>query len=210
MSNSWDRQPGEPTLWWGRFDRYRALGTERTVTTVYNEWRRSVDKPERQKPDHRWYGASQRWHWPERAAAWDAHQHDLAMRQWEERAAELRGREWQAAQALLEKAEQMLKFPLVSVRHEDEIGPDGRPTAVTVLEPGDWRVVDAARMAEVASKLARLAAEMETERERVISDADLDREIAVLRARLAAAGAAGDSQTVEKPSVSNGADKLVG
>lgn len=76
---------------------------------------------------------------------------------WEQRRKELREEEWSVGGNLMRKAKDMLIFPVAEVRKEE----DGR---VTILEPAKWTFSDAARVAETASKLERLAAGMATER----------------------------------------------
>lgn len=102
---------------------------------------------------------SARHRWQERVGAWEAEVARLEVLAWEARRREQREREWKMAARLLDRAEAMLAFPLERTRQE--IGEDGE--AVTIVEPAGWRQVDIARVAELASKLARLAAEMETE-----------------------------------------------
>lgn len=78
MSEPWERQRDEDgnlesNFWFDRFDRlYRPLGAERNLVAAYNAWRAEVGKGGRR---HRiptsWDNNSKRWHWKERAEAWD-------------------------------------------------------------------------------------------------------------------------------------------
>lgn len=71
--SEWDRQPGEPALWFGRFDRlYRPLGTERSLLAAYNAWRTEVGKGATTSVANAWLLRSKEWRWRERAEAWDA------------------------------------------------------------------------------------------------------------------------------------------
>jgi hypothetical protein len=70
---------------------------------------------------------------------------------WEDKA-------WQTANALLEKAEQMLKFPVVETRTKD---------GQTLVIPARWSVDTIARLAQAADRLARLSTGAETEPQRV-------------------------------------------
>jgi len=74
--NTWDRHPGEPILWYGRFDRYyRPLGTERSLLGAYNVWRKAeTDREPATGTPEWWRKRSDEWHWQERAEAWDAEQ----------------------------------------------------------------------------------------------------------------------------------------
>ena len=79
-------------------------------------------------------------------------------REWEKRREEWKQKEWDVADKLLERAEQMLTFPVAEVTYQNDDG------SVQIVKPAKWKPADIARFAEVASKLARLAAEMATEK----------------------------------------------
>jgi len=76
----YDRQPGEPLLWYQRFTRFRLMQPVRSVASVYHEEQSqsshatSNDVILRSKVPGAWYQLAERWHWEERAAAWDAEQ----------------------------------------------------------------------------------------------------------------------------------------
>ncbi len=78
--SEWDRQEGEPTIWYARFDFYRGMGPTRTLAAAYNAYRRGKDPNCRQhtNPDKGWLDNSRKWRWRERAAAWDVEQVRLA------------------------------------------------------------------------------------------------------------------------------------
>lgn len=108
---------------------------------------------------------SSRWNWVERAAAYDSHMAVIEQierervaaenaRKWEERKEEARESGWALYLALKEKADSMLKFPLTRQTTKD---------GNTVVEPARWTFHTAARVAEVAVKLARLTVELSTE-----------------------------------------------
>ena len=73
---------------------------------------------------------------------------------------ELREKERRMSDKLLEKADQMLKYPLARVVKREGKDEQGR-TLITVIKPADWRVPDATRMAAEGSKLGRRAAGVE-------------------------------------------------
>jgi len=83
----------------------------------------------------------------------------------------------------------MEQFPLARVERVEEVYEDGRAKSVTIVQPIKWALGDIARHRNLAAKLARLSAEMETERTRmeIVSDDDLDSAIATELARLAGA-----------------------
>ncbi len=167
---AWERRPGEPQRWFDRFDRFRLMGVQRSIHSVYVQERASTGASNvnrRGGVPHSWRHAALRWKWIPRAEAWDEAQRLERNAQWEQRQAELREAEWAKAQTLIVKAEQMLQFPLATTTREERSGEDGRLlTTVTVL-PARWSMADAARLIETASRLARLAAQMETDRSRV-------------------------------------------
>src|SRR2546425_66406 len=95
----WYRQEGEPTLWWNRFKRYRALGANRSLQAAFEQEREEIkalkstkvtsEQPKTRKnpkkPEQKslkpvplrpqvpgsWKQASIKWHWVERAQAYD-------------------------------------------------------------------------------------------------------------------------------------------
>jgi len=148
----------------GALNDYVNLGDGRTLDQLAQSYR-SRPKTGPERPPTRQLSTLKVWsatyHWQARLArhlellraAARAEQQRL----WAERALAERERTWALAQQLQERAEQMLAFPLTTERTEDE----GK---VTIVTPARWSVRDAALIAEVASKLARLAAELETER----------------------------------------------
>ena len=154
-------------MWYTRFDMYLSRGPGRSLLGAYNQWR--IDnhkKPSTGVPIH-WQNAMKKWHWRERADAWDLAQVEERRRadeqKWRERRDEVKEKDWDLGAKLRERAAQMLMFPVARtvVTSYD----DGRPQQV--IEPADWRPADIARYVEVAVKLQRLAAEMETERKKV-------------------------------------------
>lgn len=148
----WQKQDGEPALWHSRFEVFRLLGPERTLEDA---WRRVTQRGKKKRPGSMWSIRAAQWHWRERAAAWDAEQVALQEQELARARAEWKGKEQRMAEGLLEKATQMLAFPIAQRRVDSETG-------VTIVEPGDWRFADVAKMADTASKLARLAMEMVT------------------------------------------------
>jgi hypothetical protein len=75
----WERQPGEPMLWFARFERYRLMGAGRSLLALYR-WERSgmngrgaTGSGGARTIPNAWRRAAERWRWRERAEAWDAH-----------------------------------------------------------------------------------------------------------------------------------------
>lgn len=104
---------------------------------------------------------SVRYDWQRRVAAWHALQNAKDQEKWEERRREWRERAFRLAELMAEKAELMLKVPIV--QHVTQAN------GVTIIEPADWSFNTVPQMAAVSDKLARLAAEMPTDRQRKIS-----------------------------------------
>lgn len=67
---AWQRLPGEPALWFGRFVFYRELGVKRSLDKAYELARHSEGlKGVRAGPN--WYATADKWRWSQRAEAWD-------------------------------------------------------------------------------------------------------------------------------------------
>lgn len=75
---TWDRQEKEPSLWYGRFDLYRAMGPERTLLGALNayEAQRGAGKRYTSVPGA-WLKQFNAWRWKERAEVWDDAQRQL-------------------------------------------------------------------------------------------------------------------------------------
>lgn len=71
-TNSWDRLPGEKSLWYDRFWTYVQLGPTRTLDECYR--RRLVAEPSLSgtRAPSSWGEQARKWEWPARAAAYDA------------------------------------------------------------------------------------------------------------------------------------------
>lgn len=135
----WKRKPEEPLLWYSRFHRFMLLGSRRSLLSAVNQELVEKGRIKQNKVPGAWNNAAQEWKWRDRAAAWDASQQQRDEEEWQIRRREQRELEWQVSQQLLKKAEQMLSRSLDDCK---------------------WSFRDAATCFEVASKLARLAAEM--------------------------------------------------
>lgn len=74
----WELQPGEPNLWFSRFELFRLAGPRRSLRSIYNGERvagRVGGKAPQSPVDHApaaWDNAALKWRWRERAEAWDA------------------------------------------------------------------------------------------------------------------------------------------
>jgi hypothetical protein len=159
MASMWERQRSESSPAYAAFVQYRDLPpAARSLARVGQECGKSKSLL------GRW---SVRWRWVERVRAYDAHlatieqaarEQALAAEaaRWAERRRQECEEEWTVAQQLLARALQILAHPLT----KETVGENG----TTAVEPARWTVKDAATYASVGAKLARLAAELETER----------------------------------------------
>src|SRR5262245_8453686 len=97
----YDQQPGEPALWFSRFERFRSMGPTRTMLgAVHHEEAEKGGQKRSRKVPGAWDVAAERWRWRHRAAAWDAEQIRQA-REAEAAAAAARRKVWALqAQAL--------------------------------------------------------------------------------------------------------------
>ena len=190
MANVWDRQRNEdgelePIKWYSRFETYRLLGANRSLLATYNADRRDRAREGSTSTPRSWTKNAEAWHWQERAELWDETILQEARQADADRREEWKARERDMANKLLDRALDMLKFPLAEVTRTGENG------QTTIIMPVDWKAGDVNRYAEIASKLARLADDMANVRTEVKIDA-VDREIEAELARLAGLVQAGD------------------
>lgn len=171
MDNPWDRQAGEPALWYNRFTVYRRMGPERTLLGA---WRKATEAESGgirrgAKLPGAWQRQYERWTWKARAEAFDRHKEAAAERKWNQRYDQQRETEWGLSQDLIAKAKQMMSMPLVKTNRTVE--EDGR-TIITEVETARWAFRDAAGFIDTASKLARLAVGKPTGETKITIDVD--------------------------------------
>lgn len=173
----WERQIWDTRASFRAFhDFYLPQEPQRSLNGAYRRWRTFqgyIEVTGKVAPGtwRNWFRAHDRYGhllpgaigWAERATAWDDDVRGRERKKWEERIEKQRDRDWEIADALHKKAQQMLLFPLARTERRVE-GKDGQMVQITEVHPARWVMRDAAPIAKVASDLARLAAEMETER----------------------------------------------
>jgi hypothetical protein len=104
--------------------------------------------------------------WTLRAKLWDSHRQAIRTAakeaaiaeeaaKWAREREQQRYRELSAGKALIAKAQEMLQSPIYEEHTEN--GPGGE---IRVLLPAKWTFADAARLADIGTKLVRLAADM--------------------------------------------------
>lgn len=187
MPELWERQrgdrqqgvKGESSRAYHCFEHYRDMGPARSLLKAYSEhMARCVGRQDSVKrASGSWHYWSATWKWEERAAAYDRHL-DLLRRvqveesekaeaeKWAQERREIRKRELAMAGALIKRAEEMLSFPLTTVT-EDTVIEGGKAIHRKIVEPAKWTFSTAARLIDLADKLMRLAAEMETEHQKI-------------------------------------------
>lgn len=82
QGKSWERQNGEPLLWYRRFERFRLMEPVRSIASVFQteETEKNREKP-RTKATGDWYEQAKLWRWEDRAATWDNYQDEQIEKQ---------------------------------------------------------------------------------------------------------------------------------
>jgi hypothetical protein len=151
-----DQMPGEGHKAFAAFKAFLSLGDKRSVRATARKLSKNSTTIKQ------W---SARWQWQERLRAWIAHNQqveraaldDAARKEaaeWAVREGEVRKRRWKIGNDLLAKAEAMLQFPVAQTRSAD---------GKTIVEPADWTLAQAARLAEAGDKLVALATGQSTD-----------------------------------------------
>lgn len=164
----WEQMPHEIPKAYLAFCLYRNLGPrERTVRKAH-ELYRGMGVGSRKSAGlppyfNRW---SSDYRWVDRARAYDVWMLEEVRRVeedklrdragvWAQRFDAQREQEWLQAEALLDKVDQMLAFPISRTTTVHE-GKGGKRTTI-IVEPADWRLADVATIIKTASALGRLA-----------------------------------------------------
>jgi len=85
MEPIWERQPGEPSLWYNRFHAFKLSGKRRAVLAIYNRERAEAGESGKKRTPGSWDDAVIRWRWRERAEAFDASIRAEQEAEWRER-----------------------------------------------------------------------------------------------------------------------------
>lgn len=174
LPRPWERQEYENDRMYGAFRYYANLSpVDRTMKLAYKTFLtttgKKVPKGKFAAPDtwRNWsYGNDNAGNsipgalpWVLRARAEDDFKQDEIRRIQIERQAILKQREWDAAEKMFKRAEQMLSFPLART---ETIDPgNGQPKQI-IIEPVNWKEEDVARTFATASKMARMSVDMPT------------------------------------------------
>lgn len=179
--NPWDRQPWDTPASYAMFrDFYLKIERyKRSVTLAYRNYLKAKGKPTVRKngelvqvtttwrywsTGYNAYGKKPAGSvfehsltWAERARAWDDKNDEAWENEWLSRKKAIREQEFEIAQKLIRRGESMLDAPLFR-RTETDGG------ATVIIEPADWGELDIVRIFDLAVKLGRRSAEMETQR----------------------------------------------
>lgn len=169
MSQPWDRishpeggSSSESRKAYAAFLAYRDLGPERSLEKAVLAYTGSKGRLAK------WKAWSVKWNWVGRTDQWDAHQEQLnrdaeekAMADYYETLAikklAYQDTVFDIVDRLIAQVLTMLNWPLSEQTIRNEAG-------VTIIKPARWSKSDIPRFAEVADKMFRLAAGLETER----------------------------------------------
>lgn len=165
----WERQPDEPNDWYDRFTLFKLLGSGRSLLAAYNVDRDRRGQPKTGSTPPTWRKTQQTWNWKARAEAWDGRSQQQSEKRWvkkqrdgDRRRAEIRDKSWELSLTLIERAKEMLDYPLIQKVSESE---DGK---TIIFAPAKWTSRDAISYLELADKLSRSATDQETQQDKVL------------------------------------------
>jgi hypothetical protein len=105
----WEQQPGEPSRWYARFERFRLAGPSRSLLGAVKSERQENGKRSTRSVPQAWAKATQQWRWRERAEAWDVHERRQARAAHAQQIEEMNRRHVQEARGLQSAAIGRLK-----------------------------------------------------------------------------------------------------
>lgn len=186
LPQPWEQQPDESPAAFQAFVAFRDMGPGRTIMDAY---RTAKGRPEARDVPGTWKGWASRLRWSNRARAYDRHieaerlkaveQAERAkMVQWIERRNRSLEDRYQAAEAGLVRAWDLLRFPVHQVRTEG----GGK---ITIVEPVNadllWKAVASAREAgEMSAAVIREALDLAERQQNADQAADPEAQKAIL------------------------------
>lgn len=150
----WEQQPNEPKEAFLLFQKYLNLGITRTLRKLYLQTCRDSKTEPANKVPNRVKELAEKHDWVRRAFAYEESIINEDARHKAIRRAELREEEYAIARQMIDKAKDMLKFPLQQVTYT------GENNQVTIINPADWRLTDVVALVKAASELSRLSLDM--------------------------------------------------
>ncbi len=166
------RWPDESGPAYAAFQAYMNMHfSERTLTEAY---RRARNRPHVNTASGTWSMWFQKYHWAERASAWDAElarvereamlrEAALRAQRWADRRLQLIEQEWEDAQRMREMGLQMLNHSITQTVETTEELTDNGLQVINQVKPVGWRMRDAALFLTKASDIGRRAANMATD-----------------------------------------------
>lgn len=173
---SWKRLKLERDNSWIAFFTY--LGMPVGERSVLGAYRLFSGRSDVRTPPDKWYSWSKHFHWQDRVVEYERwkslqgqveeeRKHAEETERWDAIRLQERENGLKIGQALLEKAQAMLRFPLAEVERVVAVYDDGREKEVQIFKPAGWNFGTVARMIEVGSKLVQLMAQMATEHHKI-------------------------------------------
>jgi hypothetical protein len=169
--HSWERRDDESEKAFAAFKVFLEMGEARTVRDAYRQVSGNPGASQAAGYFSEW---SSKFEWFPRAADYDRHLFRVEVRtveteraKWTRRRSALREDAWNDAAALRARARAILNLPLVeTVEQTETIEDEGKTVHRTTIihKPVNAKPAEAGRMLDVADRLGRLAAEMETDR----------------------------------------------
>lgn len=157
---AWDQQPGEPDLTYRVFRRWLLMGADRDVHDAYRKeiGKEYIRKKRVYAPPEILKAAET---WQDRAREWDIEQSRRDTFWWQQQRREIRMGEYEVSKALMNRAKEMLAWPIYAETKEETTDENG--THITIIRtPAKWAFRDVSGMLKVGSEIQRLAAEMES------------------------------------------------
>lgn len=179
-SETWHRLSNEPVKWYFLFTKFCRKGPTRSLLGVYNDEKVAKGQKKALRISGGFEARVKKFNWHDRALAFDVYVDRMEARDWDARRKDTIEKELDFARRLMEKASQMLQFPVATTRTE-QMQDGGRTVVQTTFIPAKWNFADAARIVEAASKLQRLALDMDTARTAVDATVEQVEDIEAIR-----------------------------
>lgn len=161
----WERLPDEPELWFSRFAKYaRRLGYEYTPQRAFRMFALDMKGAASAEAVSVWVKYAEQWQWAERAREWAEWEMFDGERKWQERRAEVREQDFQVSTTLRGVAAAIIGRAPDFVKTSRTETVDDKGQKVIIIRQ-ELKLDVAVRALETASKIARLSAELETNRE---------------------------------------------